>query len=315
MYFVVLGNLTRAHFGKCIMIKIKWSKVIIALVFVGLSVIINNSGAQADAPWKWELDLKRDRVKDSIVSPTALLVDPQKELNYVVDSGKNRLLSFDKGGELVNIFTAGNSLQKPYDLARTDDGLIWVVEKGRNSLTRINLASKEAVPETVRYKGSLVYPDRLETSGNLLYLLDKGTGRIVSLTTELKPQNEFSCEDCSGGFVDFKVYDTFLYALDQNSKKISIFDMAGGLTESIELGDTVNFPVSLAKGPSGFIYVLDRHDRKIAVYDASGTFKYEFLNYGFSRSGLYYPVEIRFDMLGRLCVTDEGNARVMIFVR
>lgn len=308
-FFSLLGK------GSFIMDRYGWLKFcIVCLSLVSLSVV-NCAMAYADAPWKWEFDLKRDKVMDSIVLPTSLFIDPKKELYYVVDSGKDRLLSFDKEGELVNIFTAGNSLKDPFDMARTEDGVIWVVEKGRNSLTRINLSSREAIPETIRYKGRLVYPDRLESSGNMLYLLDKASGSILSLTTDLVPQHTFSCSDCPGGFVDFKLHDQGLYALDQTGKIINIFDLSGTLTRSIELGDTVIFPVSIAVGPSGFIYVLDRHARNIVVYDGTGVFKYRFLNHGFSRSGLYYPNEIRFDVWDRLCVTDEGNARVMIFVR
>ena len=83
----------------------------------------------------------------------------------------------------------------------------------------------------------------------------------------------------------------------------------------LDLGDRVDYPVSLAIGPSGFIYILDRHSRDVAVFDPAGEFKYRFLQPGIASGQLYYPAEVRFDPWEGLAVTDEGNARVEVFKR
>ncbi len=293
--------------------QLSWSGEIVLILVLILSC--NILPARAGSPWHWDFAMKQSLLKDAMNMPTALYVDKAKERYYVVDSGRNRLLSFNRQGKLLNILNAGKSLDVPYDMTRTKDGIIWVVEKGRNSLTSIDLRSRKVTRATLHYDGRLIYPDRLEYVGGLFYVLDKVTGDIISYTRALKPKQRYSCDKCSRGFVDFRIYGQTLWALDRQQKTVYRFDLGGALDGTISLGDTVSFPVSLAVGPSGYLYILDRHKRDIAVYDKSGTFKYHFLRHGFSRGELDYPIEIRFDPWGGLCVVDEGNSRVEVFSR
>ncbi|MBU0945746.1 MAG: hypothetical protein KJ804_19120 [Proteobacteria bacterium] len=284
------------------------------LVFI-LVLGYHNERAEAASPWLWDRVLKQDMVKDAMQMPTALYIDVDKELYYVVDSGRNRLLSFNRKGELLNIFNAGKALNIPFDMVKTEEAGIWIIEKGNNSLSYIALKEKKVTPNTLTYKGELVYPERIETHAGLLYVLNKATGNIISYSKKLEPVNRFSCSACPWGFVDFKIYQEKIWALDQANRTIRCFNLTGELIKTFELGDTINFPVSLAIEGTGFMYVLDRQSRDIAVYDRNGTFKYRFLEQGIARGQLSFPSEIRFDPWGGLCLVDEGNARVEIFKR
>ena len=284
----------------------------LTLVFILLYNVIT---VHAGSPWQWSHVLKQSKVGDAMIMPTSMYIDSEKGQYYVVDSGRNRLLSFDRNGELLHIFTAGNKLETPFDMVRTDDDGIWVVEKGKNSLSYINLKARDVTPNTLHYNGILIYPDRLETHDGQLYVLDKATGDILQYSTDLKPGKRFSCNDCPWGFVDFKINNNKLWALDQRRSIIYRFTLDGQVEEKIQLGDTINFPVSLDIGPSGYLYILDRHSRNVSVHDKNGTFKYSFLEKGIARGHVYYPSEIRFDPWGGLCVVDEGNARVEVFIR
>lgn len=274
-----------------------------------------NERADAASPWLWDRVLKQDLVQDAMRMPTSLYIDGDKGLYYIVDSGRNRLLSFNRKGELLNIFNAGKALSIPFDMVKTDEKGLWIVEKGRNSLSYIALKEKKVTPNTLTYKGNLVYPDRIEADSGLLYVLDKATGDIISYSGKLEAVNRFSCSECPWGFVDFKIHEQKLWALDQANKTIRCFNLQGTLIKTFELGNSVNFPISLAIEPTGFMYVLDRQLRNITVYDRTGTFKYRFLEKGIARGQLYFPSEIRFDPWGGLCMVDEGNARVEIFKR
>lgn len=285
--------------------------------FLTLSLLLtyNTVTVTAGSPWRWSLVLKQNVPKDAMIMPTAMYVDAEKGHYYVVDSGRNRLLSFDRRGELLHIFNAGKALDIPYDIIRTGRGGIWVVEKGKNSLSYIDLKARKVVPHTLRYQGRLIYPDRIEPLEDNILVLDKATGNIIEYSADLIPRRLFSCDNCPWGFVDFKIHDGKLWALDQRNKTIQRFNLDGQIEQVLELGNDVNFPVSLAVGPSGYIYVLDRHRRDIAVYDRDGSFKYRFLRGGIAQGQLYYPIELRFDPWGGLCVVDEGNARVEVFRR
>ena len=280
-----------------------------------LILIYNTTTARAGSPWQWSLVLKQAKAGDAMILPTALYIDQDRGQYYVVDSGRNRLLSFDRKGELQRIFTAGNELDIPFDMARTDDAGIWVVEKGKNSLSYIDLKDRSVTPNTLLYEGALVYPDRLEAADGQLYVLDKATGNVVQYSLDLKPGVLFSCSECPWGFVDFQIHENRLWALDQRRRTLYRFAPDGRQEKKIELGDTINFPISFDIGPSGYLYILDRHGRNVSVHDKEGVFKYRFLAKGIARGQMYYPTEIRFDPWGGLCVVDEGNARVEVFVR
>ena len=285
-----------------------WKVGITALV-LALAV---PEGAGATA-WNVELSLKRDTIEDAMLMPSALFVDGSREQYYVVDSGKNRLLSFNRQGALLNVFNAGGALQSPFDMVRTTDGLIWLVEKGRNSLTSIDLQGKQTTPHTLRSKSGTVYPHRLETDGQRLFVQDKASGDILIYDHNLNEQQRITCAECSQGFFDFKVEGATIWALDRIGRTVYALGMTGGVEKNIRLGDAVTYPVSLAIGPGGFIFVLDRHSRDVAVFDPAGSFKYRFLQPGIASGQLYYPAEIRFDPWDGMCITDEGNARVEVY--
>jgi sugar lactone lactonase YvrE len=190
---------------------------------------------------------------------------------------------------------------------------LWVVEKGRNSLTKIDLKLKTLSPEILKYAGKTVYPDRLALSANKFYVLDKLTGNVIAYDFDLRPTTVFS--GAGNGFIDFVVNNSELWALDGRSKKITRFDLAGKLVGEVSLGDNVTFPVAIEIGPSGFLYILDKHAGRIVVFAKSGELKYSFLEKGHGAGGLYFPEDIIFDPLGRLCVVDTGNGRVGVFSR
>jgi len=285
------------------------------LLFLFLVVLISSS-AQAGSPWQWDFTLKQKVIGDAMHRPTGLYIDRKKQYYYVVDSGKNRLLSFDRNGELLHILNAGKALKLPYSMTRLNstNGL-WITEKGKNSLSFIDFKNKKVIPHTLSYRGQVVYPDRIREQNGKLFVLDKLSGSIIEYSRKLTAGRSFSCTDCSLGFVDFTFRGNKLWALEQSTRAVYRFSLDGRQEKVIRLGDQVIFPVSLAIGPSGFLYILDRHRRDIAVYDKNGAFKYHFLRKGITRGRLYYPIALRFDPWGRLCVVDEGNARVEVYRR
>ena len=288
----------------------KMMRMAIASIFLLELVVIADASATA---WNVEISLKRDTIEDAMIMPSALFIDEAREQYYVVDSGKNRLLSFNRQGALLNVFNAGGALQTPFDMVRTGDGMIWVVEKGRNSLTSIDLQGKQTTPHTLRSKSGSVYPHRLETDGERLFVQDKATGDILVYDRNLNEQQRFVCSECSEGFFDFKVEGDAIWALDRMGKTVYVLGMSGGVEKTIKLGDAVTSPVSLALGPGGFVFVLDLYSRDVAVFAPDGEFKYRFLQPGIATGQLYYPAEIRFDPWDGMCITDEGNARVEIY--
>ncbi len=295
---------------KKIGIHTRW--LVTLLFLVGLA-----GQAEAKAPWQWQISLVPESRNDAMHMPHGLFIDASKDRYYVVDSGNNRLLSFDRKGQLLHAFTADDQLKSPIGMIRTETDDLWIVERGRNSLTQIDIRNKQTVPHTITDRGRLVFPDRIEYTNGSLYLLDKASGSILVLDLKLSVRQRIAAPTGkdNGGLVDFVLHGNEVWALDQKAKAVYRFKADGTVGGRINLGVEAHFPVSLAIGPRGFLYILDRLDNDIKAYDQEGRFSYSFLGAGQAQGQLYYPEEIRFDPWGNLCVVDEGNGRVEVYSR
>ncbi len=285
------------------------------MFFLLLGAVLNTQVRADESPWQWAMTLQETASPFNVMnSATALYIDKDVGRYYVVDAGKNRLLSYNKEGKFLSEFSARNNLLTPFDMIR-EPGILWIVEKGRNSVTKIDLQKKKIVPYTISDQGSTIYPDRLAIDRDTLYLLDKAKGNILALDNDLKVLRRYNCGDCDAGFVDFEIMDNRIWALEQKEKAVYVFSMDGKQEEKIKLQpDKIDFARSLAVGENDLLYILDRHKASIAVFGRNGEFKYSFLREGQARGQLYYPIEIKFDPWGRLCVVEEGNGRVQIFL-
>ena len=265
--------------------------------------------------WQWLSSLEGQPSGRPMCMPSALYIDHALERYYVVDARNNRLLSFNKDGEFLKEFNASGQLRIPFDMVKDREGRIWLVEKGRNSLTRIDLQNKSVEQHILSDGGRMVFPNRLEWENDIFYVLDKATGRVLALDRDLKVIGRFLCRDGTSGFVDFKIRNGSLWAMEMGGKAACCFSMDGKLVSSVTLENVSGFPYSFEVGPSGIFYVLDRHEGDVTVFNRNGQFKYRFLTQGQSQGRLYYPIELKFDPWGRLCVVEEGNGRVEIFKR
>jgi DNA-binding beta-propeller fold protein YncE len=282
-------------------------------VLGGLSVLRPWPAAATDrSPWQFAFSLLGQGKSMSL--PVALYVDEERQRYYVVDSGANRLVSFAREGDFLQEFSAEGSLLKPHDMARLADGSLLVVERGRNSLTRIDLQQRRSEPQILRHQGREVFVDRLEVAEGRIYVLDRASGRILELDQELRVSRDLALPTGVGNLVDFKVADGRIWLLDQKNKQILSLAADGKAGRPLPVGEA-SFPVSLAVDQAGMFYVLDRHQGAVLVFDRNGAFRYRFLSKGHGRQHLYFPRELRFDPWGRLCVVDQGNSRVMVFRR
>lgn len=270
-----------------------------------------------DGPWKWQvtLNLTKDKKGNQMLLPTGLYIDKERERYYVVDAGTNSLYSFDSLGNHLNTLKPGDQLKQPYGMLRDANDQLWVVEKGRNSLTQIDLKEKKITPHNLLFGNREIFPDRMILHDGYFYILDRLTGHVVKFDNNLKLLQEICCTDGILGFVDITISNNNIFALEPIDKKVYVFNMNGEVLRKIDISASNSFPIALDIGPSDQIYVLDRHQGAVAVYDMDGGFKYKFLAKGQSRGRLYYPEDIQFDYLGRLCVVDSGNGRVEIFGR
>jgi len=283
------------------------------LIVAALAMMLPVTARAQSSVWAWQMSLKIGKSGDAMYMPSAVAFDEDSERYYAIDTGRNRLVSFNRKGELLTAFTANNRLKAPFDMVRLDNGQLWVVEKGRNSLTLIDVAAKKVEQNTLHDGDRQVFPDRIAEAGGKLFTLDRSSGQVLRLASDLSVEQRYGCADCSAGFVDFVIDKGDILAIEPRDRKIYRFKLDGTVAKVIPLGDESGFPVSLDVGPSGFYYVLDRHDNSVLAYDEEGQFRYRFLSTGQSPGKVYFARQLRFDPWGRLCVVDEGNGRIEIF--
>lgn len=278
-----------------------------------ISLATSAFAAGDSSPWQLLFSLRDASLKEAL--PTALYVDGEKQRYYVVDSHGGQLASFDNTGGFLKSFRPEDGLRAPFDMVRLNHSTLIIAEKGANSLTRIDFAAKTTTRHPLQKQGQHPVVDRLEIAEGRIYALDRSAGQIYKLSPSLEIEQIFPLPKESQGIVDFKIVGQQIWALGQQEKRIYVYAENGRISKRIDLADLVSFPVSLALDASGSIYILERHRGKVVVLDRKTKFKYSFLSKGHGPQHLYFPIEIRFDPWGRLCIVDEGNNRVQVFQR
>jgi len=181
-------------------------------------LVLLPAAALAQSPWQWQMSLKIDTVGNALYMPGAVAFDTDSERYYAVDAGRSRLVSFSRKGEMLRAFTADDSLKAPFDMVRLANGQLWVVEKGRNSITLIDVGAKLVQPRILKDGTRQVFPDRIAHAGGKLHVLDQASGQILRLAADLTVEQRFSCSDCSGNFTDFVIVNGTIWALETRGK-------------------------------------------------------------------------------------------------
>lgn len=276
-------------------------------------LVLTSSIAHA-ASWQWTASLYAPKELGAMSFPTSLFVDTERQRYYVIDTGNNRLLSYDREGNFLNAFLADGRFSTPSFMTRQGEDTLWVVEKGKNSLSRIGLKSRDFESHTLSDEGLMVVPGKIIRHNGSLFLLDRSSGHVLKLDSDLSVQARFAVDQIDG-FIDFTINGDSLLALARNPNRFYRFPLAGGNATATALTEPMTMPTALAVDDTGRIYILDRLQSDIAVFGPDGRFAYRFLGLGQGQGKLSYPTQIDFDPWGRLCIVDQGNGRVEIFGR
>ena len=283
------------------------------LLALALLLALTRLAAADGQGWKHLFSLAADQTGGHLLRPLGLFIDAQSERYYVTDSGHDRLVSFAKDGRFLQAFNAGGALKKPIDLTKLADGRLLVLEKGRNTVTEINLKTRSVTPHALEYQGRKLAPRRLKLHGGHLYVLDQASGGIMTVDDNFQVTGQIACPGCRAGFADFSFKGDELYALPQLGAQVLVFDSQGTLARKIALTPAPEFPVSLAVDGEGGLLVLERHAGTVARYLADGRLTGRHLGAEQPAARLSYPAGMQLDPWGRVCVVDEGNGRVSVF--
>ena len=299
------------------MVRNRPAKLLLLLLPVGLLLFLTPLITRAMGPWQPSLRIE-SKTEDYRMRPFRLALDHQRQRYYVVDAAAGMITSFTAEGKESGRFNADGALQKPVAMTRDEAGNLWISDRQANQLFLVSSKNKQVERFQVRHRdGHLVIPDRLalDHEGHI-YILDLNGGRILKYDRQLNLLTEFTGAEKQSAFVDFKLNNKELWALDTIARKVTVFSTSGRKLREISLANAeLKFPVALAIGSSSNLYLLDRYAGQIVVCDRNGHLRYRFLTPGRRPGQLGYGSDLIFDWEGNLCIADEGNGRVEVLSR
>lgn len=265
---------------------------------------------------------------DLLNRPSGVAIDDQGQI-YVADTGKHRIVVFDRNGNYVTQFgEKGDSkfqIKNPIGVAVAPDGRIYVLTK---SLKKIVIYDPQRKPvREIKFDWQptslIVHDNRLYVTTRRGVMIGDLDGRLLSTFGKWgKAPGEF---DLPGGIVvadDGKIYvaDSLNYrvqALTKDGKPIWQYGKPLPESEAIQYrGSDRKFglPASIALDQNGHLYVVDGLSSEIVVLDAnSGKYVRTIGDIGQDDGFFYYPDGIAYAGGGTLVVADKFNDRVQVF--
>lgn len=200
------------------------------------------------------------------------LIDSGSSLVHVFDMQRRRYFNFG--------FRFEGKLSRPVSLSVDEKGLVYVADRGRNSI--------------IVYDSFGLYVSHIS--------LDTITSQIAGITTD--PAGEFLYIVDRGG-------------VDSNLHRVVIIDKQGTLVKQIgqrgQAPGEFNLPSDIVMGLSGKLYVLDAGNFRVQVFDAEGTFINSWGDAGASLGQFGMPRSISVDRENHLYISDAQFGNIQIF--
>ena len=164
----------------------KYIHIILAIILVSILTSHSHSlGSEAES-WSFDFSMSTDKNMVPLKNPQTLFIDSGSERYYIIDSGNNRLLSFDKKGEPLHTFDANGNFENPISMVKKGKSSLYVLEKGKGSITRVNLKNREVKPIIPTYNKKKLYPHRIKQSESISIILDKVSGALFKINDDTR---------------------------------------------------------------------------------------------------------------------------------
>lgn len=243
-----------------------------------------------------------------------------------------RILDYVKTIGIVNNGFNGRGFANPYDIAVSNDGRIFVLNRcdpARAAAIRVGICNldDEYLGEfgygNGTGDGQLNWPVAMAfDSQERLYITDEFNHRISVFDTQgafLSKWGSFGSgageiNGPSGIAIDT---DNNVYVADQHNHRVQKFTSDGhylnhwggkGSSDS-----QFNLPWGLAVDANGNVYVADWRNDRVQKFDPDGRYLAAFGESGEGEGQLHRPSSVAVDSEGQVYVADWGNERVQVF--
>ena len=237
-----------------------------------------------------ELKSEEEQFRELLVGKKKPNFQLRRPLDIAVKQG--RIYLIDSGSSLVHVFDLQRrryfnfgfrfqgKLTRPVSLSIDQKGLVYVADRGRNSI--------------IVYDSIGLYVSHIN--------LDSITSQIAGITTD--PAGEF-------------IYIVDRGGVDSDLHQVVKIDKQGRLVKQIgqrgQAPGEFNLPADIVMGSSGKLYVLDAGNFRVQVIDGEGAFINSWGDAGASLGQFGMPRSISIDRDNQLYISDAQFGNIQIF--
>lgn len=212
------------------------------------------------------------------------------------------------------------ALKKPYGVAASDDGRIYVTDTGSATVFAFDPARREVRQLGVEGRVHFRVPTGIAVDGaGRVFVADSGLAAIYCFDAAGKPVMSLGGKELqspAGLAIDRARHR--LYAADSRGHRILSWDIDSGRFVAAwgtrGGGDgQFNYPTNLAVDKAGRVYVTDTGNFRVAILDADGRFVRAFGDAGDAMGHFHRPKGIGVDSAGHVYVSDAAFNNYQIF--
>ena len=221
----------------------------------------------------------------------------------------------------------GRGFQLPSSMAIRDDGVIFVVSRGKSSTkgsNGIQMVTKDHdfLGQIGTYGaglGGMMWPTSvvLDSAENL-YLSDEYFNKVTKFDREGNPISEWGRKGSGDGEFNqpsgLLIRGKVMYVVDSRNNRVQMYtldgDFIGQWGSAGEGNGEFNLPWGICDDSEGNIYIADWRNDRVQKFDAQGTHILTIA--GGANSVLDRPADVAVDSSGTLFVADWGSQRLIV---
>jgi predicted membrane-bound mannosyltransferase len=261
---------------------------------------------------------------------------------YVADSHNNRIQHFATDGKLINSWgtyaniidgsAPAGTFNEPWGIAVGPDGSIYVTDTWNYRIQKFS-----PLGEFIRMWGTYnigsspqgLYGPRgiIVDKDGKVFVTDTGNKRVVIYDSDGNYLSEFGSAGLDVGNLDEPVGITMdnegkIYIADTWNRRVQVFQPdQTGLTFSYVtswdvigwFGQSTNNKPFITVSPTGNIFLSDPEGSRILEFSTQGEFIHGWTGFNLSEDISSQPVDLKFDSMGRLWVSDAASNILMAF--
>jgi DNA-binding beta-propeller fold protein YncE len=260
----------------------------------------------------------------SLSQPQALSIDPRGQV-FVLDTGNNRILKFDKKGKFL--FALGGfgwereQFDNPLDISAKTSLDVFIADYNNERIERydnkLNYISSFYSDRTFSNSLRFGFPSSVDLSKHgELFIVDNENDRILKLNSFGDPVLSFGDFNWGDGQLEHPIKievtpSDLVYVSDQDANQIVVFDYYGNFIARFGK-EILNNPNGLAWALDNKLFVADSGNNRIVIFNKDRELIYFWGEQGDKLGAFKNPVDVALYQ-NQIFVLDSDNSRIQVF--